>query len=44
MSHPSRPRALGLAKRPRAFKTEIPLPLEDRCLLTPYLPNVLRPR
>ena len=43
MSHPSRPRARGLAKRPRAFKTEIPLPLEDRCLLTPFLPSVTTP-
>ncbi|HKM52940.1 MAG TPA: S8 family serine peptidase, partial [Isosphaeraceae bacterium] len=41
MSHPSRPRARGPAKRPRAFKTEIPLLLEDRCLLTPYLPSAV---
>src|SRR5271157_2010562 len=37
MSQPSRPRARGSAKRRRAVKPETPFPLEQRCLLAPYV-------
>src|SRR5689334_1465215 len=37
MSQPSRPRAQGPAKRRRAIKLDMPLPLEDRCLLAPVV-------
>ncbi|WP_165227215.1 hypothetical protein [Aquisphaera insulae] len=39
MSQPSRPRAQGPAKRRRSIKLDTPLPLEDRCLLAPYVPT-----
>ena len=37
MSQPSRPRARNSAKRRRAIKPETPFPLEQRCLLAPYV-------
>src|SRR5271166_3578533 len=37
MSQPSRPRARGSAKRRRAMKPDAPVPLEQRCLLAPYV-------
>src|SRR5271157_6029309 len=37
MSQPSRPQARGSAKRRRAVKPETPFPLEQRCLLAPYV-------
>src|SRR5271157_425677 len=37
MSQPSRPRARGSAKRRRVVKPETPLPLEQRCLLAPFV-------
>src|SRR5208337_577813 len=37
MSQPSRTRARGPAKRRRAVKPETPFPLEQRCLLAPYV-------
>ncbi len=37
MSQPSRPRARVSAKRRRAIKPETPFPLEQRCLLAPYV-------
>src|SRR5208283_1165411 len=37
MSQPSRPRARGSAKWRRAVKPETPFPLEQRCLLAPYV-------
>ncbi len=37
MSQPSRPWARGSAKRRRAIKPDTPFPLEQRCLLAPYV-------
>src|SRR5271157_3658660 len=37
MSQPSRTRARGSAKRRRAVRPEPPYPLEQRCLLAPYV-------
>src|SRR5271166_5373013 len=37
MSLPSRTRARGQAKRRRAVQLETPFPLEERCLLAPYV-------
>ena len=37
MSQPSRPWARGSAKRRRAIKPDTPYPLEQRCLLAPYV-------
>jgi len=37
MSQPSRTRVRGSAKRRRAIKPEAPVPLEQRCLLAPYV-------
>src|SRR5262249_18026006 len=38
MSHPSRPRARGPAqRRKRQIRPDTPLPLEERCLLAPFV-------
>ena len=37
MSQPSRTRVRGPAKRRRAVQLETPFPLEERCLLAPYV-------
>src|SRR5262245_59194321 len=42
MSQPSRPRATGPARRRRDVKPDSPMPLEDRCLLAPFVPTFQR--
>ena len=37
MSQPSRTRAHGPAKRRRQLKPDMPIPLEERCLLAPFI-------